>query len=146
MSMSMGTFLLHHRYIPLPIITTQQPGNKFAAFSPNSASAKSEYFTSLSCRRRLKSSGDACIICLVMYGRIRGNPSDDIRKAHGEEPPSRAVCLSCKIMAKYISLSYSQAVIKNKRKLKPHSVMDWHGIQIIIDLSNKLLDETNLVV
>lgn len=36
----------------------------------------------LYCNRSLKSASDAYRICFVMYGRIKGNPSDDILNGH----------------------------------------------------------------
>lgn len=81
-------------YTPLLKIKMQHPIISFDALSPNSASTKSLNLMDLYCNRCLKSMRDALKICLVMYGRSTGNPSDDIRNAHGEEVPSFDVCLS----------------------------------------------------
>lgn len=134
----MGIYFASWWCIPSPRTTTQQPGIRFAALSPNLASTKSANFTALYCRRCLKSIADALRICLEMWGRIRGNPSEVIRKAHGADLPSHDVCLSCKWGQVYVTYSQEQELIKELISHWQSRVDQWLFISL---QSNKLFKE-----
>ena len=109
-----------------------------SSFCTISFKTKSANFTALYCRRCLKSIADELRICLEMWGRIRGNPSEVIRKAHGADLPSHDVCLSCKWGQVYVTYSQEQELIKELISHWQSRVDQWLFISL---QSNKLFKE-----